>query len=36
MKEGQIRAANVFHWKTSAAGDLQAGQNIYGDDSICD
>jgi hypothetical protein len=36
LKEDQICAANVSHWKTSAAGDLQAEHNIYADGSICD
>jgi hypothetical protein len=35
MKEDQIRAADASRWEASASGDLQAGHNIYSDDSIC-
>ena len=36
MQEEQIRDALNAHWRASAAGDVNAEQDIYDDDAICD
>jgi hypothetical protein len=36
MQEEHIREAINRHWSASAAGELDAEHDIYGDDAICD
>src|ERR1700730_12625555 len=36
MQEKQISEALNMHWRASAAGERNAGHDIYDDDAICD